>query len=114
MNKNKKIQNRIIIVLCLIILTYGFVNSVIGDYLLRTHSNCIKAQIYKETYGGKTHPSYGYVFILNQKKYKGLMVKTDDLEIGDSICVVFLKSFPNINRPLSYFDEGKIKCDCNH
>jgi hypothetical protein len=34
------------------------------------------------------------------------------LRIGDSICVVYLKWFPRVNRPERYFDSGEVKCNC--
>jgi len=54
----------------------------------------------------------GYKFLINGKEYDGLVVEDKVLKIGDSICVVYIKSFPKINRPLTYFDSGEIKCDC--
>jgi hypothetical protein len=109
MKKNKGI---IILVACIILIIAIFLNSYIQDSFLRKNHSCIKAQLYKDVFGGKTRPSFKYYFVYKNKEYTGLVVKDDVLKIGDSICVIYLEKFPSVNRPLSYFDSGEIKCDC--
>jgi len=112
MNKQLTL-GKFIFVGSILILLYALINSVGGDIVLKKRGICIKAILYRETYGGKTKPSYGYKFLFNGKIYDGLVVQDGVLKINDSICVVYLESFPNINRPITYFDKGEIKCDCN-
>lgn len=112
MSKNKNLIGRLVFIACMLVLVYAFFNSIVGDFFLRRKGDCTKAIIYKETFGGKTKPSLGYRFFHDGKEYDGLVVKNGVLKIGDSICVVYLTAFPRINRPLSYFDDGEIKCDC--
>lgn len=83
-----------------------------GDIILKRNGECTKAILYRETYGGKTKPSLGYKFLINGKTYDGLVVQDGVLKIDDSVCIVYLPSFPSVNRPLSYFDSGDIKCNC--
>ena len=108
----QQVKGKVIVTLCIVILLYAIFNSIVGDFLLKKNPHCIKAQIYKETLAGKTHPSFGYFFLFDNEKYTGLMAEDKKLKIGDTICVVFLKTFPSINRPLTYFDSGEIKCNC--
>lgn len=53
-----------------------------------------------------------YEFTYKGKKYEGNSLEDDLSTIGDSICVVYLESFPSVNRPVKYFDKGEIKCSC--
>ena len=112
MTKNKNLKGRIVFIVCMLILAYAFFNSIVGDFLLKRKGDCTKAIIYKETFGGKTKPSFGYRFFYDGNEYHGLVVKNEVLKIGDSICVVYFPAFPRINRPLVYFDAGQVKCDC--
>jgi hypothetical protein len=96
----------------MLVLVYAFFNLIIGDFLLKRKGDCAKAIIYKETFGGKTKPSLGYRFFHDGKNYNGLVVQDGVLKIGDSICVIYLDAFPRVNRPVTYFDAGEIKCGC--
>lgn len=99
--------------LILIVLVYIIRNSVIVPYVLEKHPTCIKAIIYQDKYsGGYLGRRIAYSFKYNSKEYTGTMKEIKNLEIGDSIYIVFLKSFPSINKPLSYFNEEKLKCNC--
>jgi hypothetical protein len=108
------ILSKIVGIVCLCILAYAFFNSIVGDILIRKHGRCTKAIIYRETLGVKTKSSLGYKFFTNGEEYKGLTPVDGILKIGDSICVVYFESLPGMNRPLSYFDAGKINCDCKN
>lgn len=114
MSKNKRLTiGKFVFIGSIVILLYALINSIGGDIILKKNGTCIKAILYRETFGGKTKPSLGYKFLFNGKTYDGLVVQDGVLKIGDSLCVVYLESFPSINRPVSYFDKGEIKCDCN-
>jgi len=113
MSSNKRLTlGKIVFIGSIIILLYALFNSIGGDILLKENGACIRGVLYKKTYGGKTKPSLGYKFFFNGKEHTGLVVQDGILKIGDSICVVYLPSFPSVNRPVSYFDKGEIKCDC--
>ena len=103
---------KLVSILIGIVLVYAFINSVVADKLIKRNGKCIKAYIYKETLGGKTSPDFGYMFLINSKIYKGLMSIDEIHKIGDSVCVTFYINYPNFNRPVSYFSEGEVKCDC--
>ena len=109
----KSTVGKIVFIVVILIVLYAFFNSIVGDSILKNNGKCTKAVLYRETYGGKTKPSLGYKFLIDGKEYDGLVVEDKVLKIGDSICVVYIESFPRINRPLAYFDSGEIKCDCN-
>ena len=98
----------------MLILLYGLINVIIANAILKQNGKCIKAVLYGETYGGKTNPSFEYKFSIAGKNYDGLVVEDRLLKIGDSICVVYLKNFPIINRPLTYFNNKEIKCECEN
>ena len=104
---------KIVFIVVILVILYTFFNSIVGDSILKSNGKCTKAILYRETYGGKTKPSLGYKFLIDGKEYDGLVVEDKVLKIGDSICVVYIESFPRINGPLAYFDRGEIKCDCN-
>jgi len=106
------IAGKIVGIVCLCILVYAFFNSVIGDILIEKHGKCAVARIYKEITGAKTGRSLAYWFACEGKKYEGMFPEDGVLKIGDSICVVYYESLPGMNRPLNYFDAGKITCGC--
>lgn len=103
---------KIVFIVVILIALYAFFNSIVGDAILKNNGKCTKAILYRKSYGGKTKPSLGYKFLINGKEYDGLVVVDDVLKIGDSICVIYIESLPNINRPLTYFNRSEIKCDC--
>jgi hypothetical protein len=110
--KKKLILGKIVFATCILLLLYGIVNVIIANSILKRNGKCIKAVLYRETLSGKTHPSFGYNFSINGKTYSGLIDENGSLEIGDTICVVYLKFFPRMNRPLNYFNNEEIKCEC--
>jgi hypothetical protein len=113
-NKNRtSLIGKLVFILCIVILFYGLCNSILGDIILKRNGICTEAYLYKQTYGGKTKPSLGYRFLFNSKVYEGLIDEDRVLKVGDTICIVCLRSFPSINRPLTYFSTGEIKCACN-
>ena len=113
MKKNKQIIGRFILWGCLCIFLYAILNSFVADILLKKRGSCHTAIINKDVYGNRTGPSLGYKFFLDGKIYYGAMFENGILKIGDSVCIVYLPLFPSINRPITYFDNGEIKCSCN-
>lgn len=118
-NKNRPLKQKptprfqsAILIIVIIILLYAFVNSVIADILIKKNGQCIKAYIYKENPGTRTSPDFSYRFLVDCKTYKGVMSIVGNNKVGDSVCIVYFITHPDFNRPISYFDKGKINCDC--
>lgn len=57
-------------------------------------------------------PDLLYKFSVNGKILEGVAFETDTAKIGDTVCVLYLKALPNINRPMKYFEYDDVKCDC--
>lgn len=99
-----------------VLLILSVYNSIIIPKLLKDYSTCIKAKVNDNYYAGRyLGRRISYSFIFNNQEYAEsfkVTEETKNLLIGDSICVVFLEFYPSINRPLSFFDEGEIKCNC--
>lgn len=93
---------------------YIFYTTVVTDYLLIKYPTCIEAIIFDRVTGKTSYPVYPYSFIYQTEEYTGVVPEDRDhnLHIGDTVCVVFYKPNPNINRPLSVYKDGKIKCNC--
>ena len=96
-----------------ICILYAIFNSVIVDLLLRNSTTgCIKAKIFARSTGKTSYPLLNYSFSYKSEEYTGVISEKSGLKINDSLCVVFLEAYPNINRPKTYFEEEEIKCDC--
>jgi hypothetical protein len=89
-----------------------FARYFIVNALLKESGKCIKGVLYGETYGVKTGYSLKYRFYINSKRYTGFIKEDESVKIGDSICVVYIEVFPSENRPIQFFDNGQIKCNC--
>jgi len=110
----KVIKSILVVSLFLGIIIYGSYKTVISNYLLKKNPTCIKAVIFDRLTGKTSYPVYPYSFTYQTKEYTGLAQENGagKLHIGDTVCVVFYKVYPSINKPLSYFDNGDIKCNC--
>jgi len=110
----KAIKSLLFVSLFLGIIIYGSYKTVISNYLLRKNPTCIKAIIFDRLTGKTSYPVYPYSFTYQTKEYTGLAQenRAEKLHIGDTVCVVFYKVYPSINKPLSYFNNGEIKCNC--
>ena len=110
----KKLTTMFFALLCIGTLIYGLYSTLISDYLLKHNPTCIKAVIFDRLTGKTSYPVYPYSFTYQTNEYTGLAPDNGagKLHIGDTVCVVFYKDCPLINKPLSYFDNGEIKCIC--
>jgi hypothetical protein len=110
----KVIKSLLIASLFLGIIIYGSYKTVISNYLLKKNPTCIKAVIFDRLTGKTSFPVYPYSFTYQTEEYTGLAQEkgAEKLHIRDTVCVVFYKVYPSINKPLSYFDDGDIKCNC--
>ncbi len=110
----KRARTIFFVILCVGTLIYGLYSTIVSDFLLKNNPTCIKAVIFDRLTGKTSYPVYPYSFTFHAMEYTGLAQENgiDKLKIGDTICVVFYKVYPSINKPLSYFDNGEIKCNC--
>ncbi|KAF2327389.1 hypothetical protein [Flavobacterium daemonense] len=84
----------------------------IGNLLLKSQGICTKSILTNELSKIRGHkPTLVYNFWLNGKRYDGNSNIEELNKVGDSICVVYLKWMPSINRPISFF-EKPINCNC--
>ncbi len=112
----KDILGRILFYGALYLLLYATVGVFIETQLLKHYGVCTKGvitsdlSVWTKRY---TNMDYLYEFYFEGKIYRGnSLIHDDPSKIGDSICVVFLESYPRINHPLTYFHEGHTKCNC--
>jgi hypothetical protein len=92
---------------------YIVLGAVVKDYFLKNKGICGKGTLINELVYVKSHKNtLCYEFKFDGKTYKRNSLEEDPTKIGDSVCIVYLESFPSINRPLKYFSPGEIKCDC--
>lgn len=110
MKRAKAIIFWVIMIVGVFILLRAF----IGDYMLKKNGVCAKAILINEQNRVRSQKAtLLYEFNVNGKYYKGNSLEENLTRVGDSIYVVYLESFPSINKPLKYFEVGKIKCNCN-
>jgi hypothetical protein len=97
----------------LLILFVVFVCNFCYDFVLKKYGSCGTAVLIDEKIYSKTSTTLYYEFHYGNKISKGNSQEHNLNKVGDSIRIIYLKSFPIINRALEYFDAGEIKCDCN-
>ena len=94
-------------------LSYILLRTTIGNIALKNFGKCTVSVLKNEIVYVRYHKNtLYYEFNYENKIYKGNSLEEDLTKVGDSVCVVYLESFPGINRPVKYFDKGEIKCDC--
>ncbi len=96
----------------LIAILYLIFNSFVIDVILQKNGRCANAYIYTETLPGRTAPNFKYRFFVSGNAYYGLLDKKENLKIGDSICIVYWRQIPNKNRPIKYFNDRHVACNC--
>lgn len=112
----KKKIGKYLFIACVLFIAYALLGALVKVSLLKSKGKCIKAILIPELTSfvhRYTKASLVYEFTYEGKTYSGNSLEKDISKVGDSVCVVYLPSFPSINRPLTYFDSGEIKCDCN-
>ncbi len=101
----------------LLIIIYAFVGTWIKVSFLKNKGKCIKGVLIPEWTSlahRYTTASLIYEFTYEGSTYTGNSLVQDTSRIGNCVCVVYLPSFPSINRPVSYFNNGGIKCTCGN
>jgi hypothetical protein len=108
-----KIKKYVILIIVGICILYAIFNSVIVDLIMKnSNTGCTKARIFTKSTGKTSYPLLNYNFSYKSEEYTGVISGKTGLKIEDSLCVVFLEAYPNINRPIFFFKEGEIKCNC--
>jgi hypothetical protein len=103
----------IFVIIAVIGILYWFLRPSVEDLLLKRSGDCINAVITNDFTRVKYHKAdYLYQFKIDGQVYTGNSLVTDARLIGESICVVYLRASPKVNRPVSYF-KSIDKCDCN-
>lgn len=105
-----------ILILCIIYILYAILGTLVKNSLLKRNGICLKGILIPESTSFShryTKASLVYEFTVNGKTYKGNSLEKDTSKIGDTICIVYLPSFPSISRPIIYFENGQVRCDCN-
>jgi hypothetical protein len=107
----------IFFILCVLFIAYAILGTIVKVSLLKNKGKCIKGVLIPElsSFAHRfTKAALIYEFTYEGKIYSGNSLEEDESKIGDSVCVVYLPSFPSINRPVIYFDPGEIKCECKN
>jgi len=117
LRKRKFNSGKIYLIVITLFFSYHIITYLLENVLLINYGICRKAVITnnESTWSSRfTQQCLMYEFKCNGKSYWGnsLIDASDKSKIGDSICIVFLKSYPRYNRSVSFFDKGEIKCDC--
>lgn len=114
-NQHKLNMGKIYIISFLLFILYVFGGYFAKNILLINYGMCKRAVMTnnKSTWTSRfSQQNLMYEFECDGKLYRGNSLINDESRVGDSICIVYLGSFPNINRSVSFFDEGDIKCNC--
>lgn len=100
----------IVSVLIFLGVIYLFIGIIIKDAYLKSRGECRFAVLIDKTVRVKSHkPNLYYSFNISGRNYEGNSLEEDLNRVGDSVCVIYLESFPSINRPVKYFNKGDIK-----
>jgi hypothetical protein len=95
-----KIKKYIAIIIIIGGLSYAAYRSFITDILLRYGKIMSMKAVIKERITGKSsYPVLLYKFSYQNQDYIGFVSERSDLQVADTISVVFLESNPSINRP---------------
>jgi hypothetical protein len=109
----KKTRGKIIFIISIIFIVYVFVRSIIEVQLLKHYGVCKKGIITDvRLTSPHSKPDFMYKFEYKGEVYKGHSSTDDESQKWDSICIVFLESYPSIQRPITFFSYGETKCNC--
>jgi hypothetical protein len=111
----KQYIGKVLVIACILLFVYAFLSAFIKTAILKRSGICIEAVLISEM-SSSTHrytkASLMYQFTVEGEVYKGNSLVNDVSKVGDTVCVVYLKSFPSINRPLIFFDKNEVDCNC--
>ncbi len=100
----------VIIISCVFFL----LRSIVGDAMLKRNGKCTIGFLVNDINKVRSQKAtLLYEFAYKNETYKGNSLEEDLTKVGDSVCVIYLESFPIVNRPIKYFNKGEIKCNCN-
>lgn len=103
------------LIACVLFIAYALFGAMIKVAVLKANGKCIKAVLIPEmtSFTHRYTKAYlVYQFTYEGKTYSGNSLEKDTSKVGDSVCVVYLPTFPGVNRPVRYFDSGEVKCSC--
>lgn len=101
-------------IVAIFVMIYILGGTFISDSLLKIYGKCGKGILLNETIRVRySKADLYYNFYYRDKTYKGNSLEENLAKAGDSVCVVYLPSFPSINRAWKYFNKEKVKCDCD-
>lgn len=119
--KSEKIKAWLFMIVLMLVIGHMFLKHPIQDSLLLKNGKSIKGIIINERgYNGKGSfllkeengdaIIYKYTFNIQGESYTGDS-QSSNFSLGDSIEVIYLESFPSINRPAYYIrdDEASLK-----
>lgn len=112
----KRNIGKVLFIACILYIMYAILGTMIKVSFLKKDGKCIKGVLIPEMTSFThryTKASLVYKFTIGGKDYTGNSLEKDTSKVGDSVCVVYLPSIPSINRPITFFDKGEIKCNCN-
>lgn len=104
---------KIILLLIILYVLYDLLGPSVGDFFLKRNGVCTKAVITSEILRVRYHRGeLKYLLKVEGALYEGNSLEEDKSKVGDSICVIYLKDKPFVNRPEKYFDNEVINCSC--
>ena len=107
-------MRKFLFLIFILFVIYLFARTFVGNLLLERNGVCSRAVLINETIRTKgDKASLKYTFTANGRAYEGNSLEEDLDKVADSVCVIYLISFPSVNRPIKYFDELKLNCKCN-
>lgn len=111
--REKVTRGKIIFIICIIFTCYVLIRYFVEVQLLEHYGICKKGIITNSRLTSPhTSPDLMYKFEYKGEIYEGPSLTDDENQIGDSICIVFLESYPSIRRPITFFGYGDTNCNC--
>lgn len=111
MQKKKKTKNylqKLTVITVVGYLVYIIALTHVANFLLRHFGTKGRAVFISETSRVRYHKAtLYYVFSHRNNQYTNNSLEEDLSKVGDSIDIVYLKTFPSINRPVSYFENDR-------
>jgi hypothetical protein len=87
----------------------------IENHLLKNEGKCGKAILTNFViHAHNLQRTLQYEFTYKGKTYTGDSLEDDLTKAGDSVCIIYLESYPGMNRAVKYFDGDKLPCNCSN
>lgn len=113
MMRKLKLKSMVFLAICSWLFYLIVIRYFAGNVLLKNYGICSKTVLIdKPIRPASSQRALLYGFFYNGKTYEGNSLEKDLSKVGDAGCIVYLKSFPGINQPITFFDSSDIKCKC--